>query len=77
MIQDKIFSTFITYETIPQVFETLVDFLYGPCVDNQLILGRWHKFYKIIDYFMSQDCGHYMAITPQNKTKLKIMHLCS
>jgi len=39
-----IFSEGIVYETVSQLFETLIDFVIGPNVENQRLLGGWKKF---------------------------------
>ncbi len=47
-----IFSEFIIYETIQQLFETLIDFVIGPNVENQKLLGSWKKFCKAVNFYL-------------------------
>lgn len=38
---------------IPQVLETLIDSCKGPCVENQLLIGKRRKLYKFINMILS------------------------
>ncbi|CAG9330938.1 unnamed protein product [Blepharisma stoltei] len=38
---------------IPQCLETLIDACRGPCVENQLLVGKRRKFYKFINMALS------------------------
>jgi len=48
--------------------------LYGPCVSNQIILGKWRKLYKVINSYLSEDMGYYIPNTTELRAKLKILH---
>jgi hypothetical protein len=54
-----IFSEFIVFETVAQLFETLIDFVIGPNVENQKLLGSWKKFCKSVNFFLEQNLGVY------------------
>ncbi|CDW75428.1 cation channel family protein [Stylonychia lemnae] len=73
--QDQ-YSSFL-YQTVQQVLDTLIDFLYGPCRQNQQILGNWAKFCKTIDYYLSQDMGYYSGTTVEQMGKLRIYSSCT
>ena len=46
---DYVFSDFRTYKLIPLLLNTIIEFIYGPCLQNQLFLGRWKKFISVIN----------------------------
>ena len=48
-----------------QIFDTLIDFLYGPNRENQLLLGRWKKLSKAVNFYLSQNMGFYAANTTE------------
>jgi hypothetical protein len=52
-LQHLIFSELILYETVSQLFDTLIDFLHGPNTANQLLLGRWKKFSKAVNFYLA------------------------
>jgi hypothetical protein len=60
-----IFSEGIVYETVSQLFETLIDFVIGPNVENQRLLGGWKKFCKAVNFYLEQNLGIYQPKTPE------------
>ena len=41
---------------VQSFFDVIIDFLYGPCEENQILLSGWQKFLTTVDfYFNSQD----------------------
>ena len=56
---DLVYSDFTAFETVPQMFDTLIDFVYGPCEENIKILGKWRKFIKVLNKYMTDDMGYF------------------
>ena len=47
-----VFSDFRTYKLIPFLLDTIIEFIYGPNIENQMFLGRWKKLIQKIDFLM-------------------------
>eukprot|EP00347_Sterkiella_histriomuscorum_P002968 403366109 len=76
-LQNSIFSEYHLFQTVEQLFDTLVDFLYGPCMQSQQILGNWKKFNKAVNFYFKQNLGFYQASSTQQKGKLSIFSQCT
>ena len=46
---DYVFSDFRTYKLIPILLDTIIEFIYGPCLENQIFLGKWKKLINVIN----------------------------
>lgn len=47
-----IFTEFIISSTVSQLFDTLIDFVLGPNIGNQMLLGGWKKFCKAVNFYL-------------------------
>lgn len=73
-----VFSDFRTYKLIPFLLDTIIEFIYGPNIENQMFLGRWKKLIQKIDFLMQlDDMGNYSGIHQEAKAQLKILFACS
>ena len=60
---DYCLSDFRTYKLIPVILDTINEFMYGPCVQNQLFIGKWSKFIRVVNSLMDQrEMGNYSGI---------------
>jgi hypothetical protein len=58
--------------------DTIIEFIYGPCIENQIFLGKWKKFLKTLNILMSQKVmGNYSGNHQEAKAKLKILYSSS
>jgi hypothetical protein len=55
----------------------LIDFVIGPNVENQRLLGSWKKFCKAVNFYLEQNLGIYQANTTESRAKLQIMKYCT
>lgn len=55
------------------MFDTLIDFLHGPNVENQRLLGGWKKLSKAVNFYLGQNLGYYAANTTEQKARLTIL----
>ena len=63
-----VFSDFRTYKLIPFLLDTIIEFIYGPNIENQMFLGRWKKLIQKIDFLMQlDDMGNYSGIHQEAK----------
>jgi hypothetical protein len=46
---DYVFSDFRTFKLIPLMMDTLIEFIYGPCLRNQIFLGETKKFLSVVN----------------------------
>ena len=37
---------------LPQIFDTLTDFVLGPCIENQFLFGTWQRMLNSINFFI-------------------------
>ena len=51
---DYVLSDFRTYKLIPLLLDTIIEFMYGPCIENQLFIGKWSKFIRVLNSLMDQ-----------------------
>jgi len=51
---DYVFSDYRTFKLIPMLMDTLIEFIYGPCIENQKFLGGWKKLISIINSLINQ-----------------------
>ena len=60
---DYVFSDFRTFKLVPLMIDTISEFIYGPCIDNQIFLGAWKKFISTLNGLMDQkEMGNYSGI---------------
>ena len=60
---DYVFSDFRTFRLIPVMIDTICEFIYGPCIENQTFLGSNKKFISILNTLMDQkEMGNYAGI---------------
>ena len=60
---EYVFSDFRTYKLIPLILDTMVEFIYGPCLENQIFLGKWKKLFSVINSLMNiSEVGNYSGI---------------
>jgi len=77
-IDNYVFSAFRTYKLIPVILDTLVEFLYGPCEENQMFLGENKKFIATINLLMAQkDMGNYSGLYSEARSRLTIFSKCT
>jgi len=73
-----VYSDFRTYKLIPLVLDTMVEFIYGPCIENQIFLGKWKKLFSVINSLMLiTEAGNYSGIHQEAKAQLRILGACS
>ena len=73
-----VYSDFRTYKIIPLLLDTIIEFIYGPNIDNQIFLGKWKKLIIILDRLMKfKETGNYSGIHQEAKAQLKILNSCS
>lgn len=73
-----VYSDFRTYKLIPLILDTMVEFIYGPCIDNQIFLGKWKKLFSVINSLMLiTEAGNYSGIHQEAKAQLRILGACS
>jgi|APSaa5957512535_1039671.scaffolds.fasta_scaffold72149_2 hypothetical protein len=60
---DYVFSDFRTFKLIPLVMDTMIEFIYGPCIKNQEFLGDNKKLITTLDSLIDQqEMGNYSGI---------------
>jgi hypothetical protein len=60
---DYVFSDFRTFKLVPILLDTLIEFIYGPCLQNQQYLGGWKKLIGVMNSLIDQkDYGNYSGI---------------
>ena len=60
---DYVFSDFRTFKLIPLMMDTMLEFIYGPCIRNQVFLGESKKFISVINTLIDQsEMGNYSGI---------------
>jgi hypothetical protein len=60
------------------MLDTIIEFIYGPCLKNQQSLGTWKKLISTINTLMDQkELGNYSGIHPQIKAQLAILYSAS
>ena len=65
---DYVFSDYRTYKLVPMLMDTLIEFIYGPCIQNQKFLGGWKKLISIINGLIDQkEMGNYSGIHQEAK----------
>jgi uncharacterized protein YktA (UPF0223 family) len=75
---DYVFSDFRTFKLIPLMMDTMLEFIYGPCVTNQVFLGESKKFISVINTLIDQaEMGNYSGIHQQAKAQLVILNSCT
>lgn len=52
-IGDYVFSDFRTFKLVPLMLDTMIEFIYGPCIANQEFLGGWKKLIMVINTLMN------------------------
>jgi len=58
--------------------DTMLEFIYGPCVTNQVFLGESKKFISVINTLIDQaEMGNYSGIHQQAKAQLVILNSCT
>lgn len=63
---------------LPLMMDTLIEFIYGPCLENQIFLGESKKFIAVINTLMDQpEMGNYSGIHQQAKAQLSMLYSCS
>jgi hypothetical protein len=77
-LNDYVFSDYRTFKLLPMLMDTMIEFVYGPCIQNQKFLGGWKKLISIINSLIDQsDFGNYSGIHQEAKAQLTILHSCS
>jgi hypothetical protein len=77
-VGDYIFSAYRTFVLIPAIVNTFTEFLYGPCLDNQIFLGNNKKFISVLNELISQkEMGNYSPLHKECKSRLVFMHRIS
>lgn len=72
---DYVFSDFRTYKFIPNILDTIIEFIYGPNIENQKMMGNWKKFISTLNTLMDQkEMGNYSGIHPEAKAQLAILY---
>lgn len=57
-----IYSDERTYKVIPQLLETILQFVHGPCIENQMFLGKWRLFLDALNFLLEQkELGNYSS----------------
>ena len=78
ILGDYVFSDFRTCKLVPLLIDTLIEFMYGPCIENQIFLGKWKKLISVINRLISrEDFGNYSGIHHEAKAQLDILFSCS
>ena len=73
-----IYADFRTYKLIPLLLDTIVEFIYGPNIENQVFLGKWKKLIIVLDRLMNfKETGNYSGIHQEAKAQLKILNGCT
>lgn len=68
------YSDFRTYKLVPILLDTLIEFMYGPCTENQIFLGRWKKLLSVLNSLINkEDFGNYSGIHHEAKAQLAIL----
>lgn len=63
---------------MPLLLDTIIEFIYGPCLENQLFVGKWKKFISILNTLMDQEeMGNYSGIHQEAKAQLAMLFSCS
>ena len=77
-IGDYVFSDFRTFKLVPLMLDTMIEFIYGPCIENQEFLGGWKKLIMVINTLMNQqEMGNYSGIHQEAKSQLAVLYSCS
>ena len=75
---DYVLSDFRTYKLVPLLLDTIIEFMYGPCIENQLFIGKWSKFIRVLNSLMDQqEMGNYSGIHQEAKAQLAVLYSCS
>lgn len=71
---EYIFSDQRLFNIIPTLMETMLEFVYGPCVENQIFLCSWRKFMQVLDFFLcAEDLGNYSGLQLESHSKLRML----
>ena len=55
--------------------DTMIEFIYGPCIQNQKFLGGWKKLISTINSLINQqEMGNYSGIHQEAKSQLAILY---
>jgi hypothetical protein len=73
-----LFSAYRTNKLIPAILDTFIEFLFGPCEENQAFLGGNKKLISVLNDLIShKDMGNYSPNHLQSKARLGIIHRVS
>jgi len=77
-VGDYIFSAYRTFVLVPALLNTFTEFLYGPCIENQMFLGNNKKFISVLNELINQnEMGNYSPLHKECKSRLIFMHKIS
>jgi len=75
---DFVFSDYRTYKLLPLLMDTMIEFIYGPCIKNQKFLGGWKKLISTVNSLINQqEMGNYSGIHQEAKSQLAILFSAS
>ena len=71
LLGNYVFSSYRAFKLIPLLIDTTIEFIYGPCMENQIFLGRWKKFIKVLNTLIcDKGYGTYQGVYQEAKAKL-------
>ena len=73
--ENSIFYNMKTLELINQCFLTLSDYCFGPCKENQILLGSRRNLYKMINNLLKNDFNFIVKEEINQKKNLFLCHL--
>jgi hypothetical protein len=73
-----VFSAYRTNTLIPAILDTFIEFLYGPCLENQQFLGGNKTLICVLnDLIVHEDLANYAPNHLQSSARLRILHRVS
>jgi hypothetical protein len=73
-----LFSEYRTTKLIPAILDTFIEFLYGPCKENQYFLGCNKKLITVFnDFIVHSDLGNFNPNHQQSRSRLTIIYKIS
>ena len=73
--ENSIFYSLKTLDLINQCFLTLSDYCFGPCKENQILLGSRRNLYKMINNLLKNDYNFIIKEEINQKKNLFFCHL--
>ena len=73
-----IYSDHRTIKVIPLLLEVILEFVYGPCLENQILIGKKQEFIRCLNKILEcKDLGNYSGFHTEVKAQLNMLAAAS